>query len=164
MSSNPVIWEPDTARIRGSAMYQFMQQQQCGDYAELHRWSVDDAPAFWSALCEFCGIEFDTPPQTILTRPDNIMDAGWFEGAQLNFAAHLTRHTGADTAIVFCGEDGTRRELSRDDLRSAVASVAAGLHACGVEKGDRVAGFLPNCPEAIIAMLAVASIGAIWSS
>ena len=164
MSSNSVIWEPDTARIRGSAMYQFMQQQQCDDYAALHQWSIDDAPAFWSAICAFCCIEFDRPPKTVLARPDNIMDAGWFEGAELNFAAHLTRHTGAQAAIVFCGEDGTRRELSRDELRSAVASIAAALSACGVEKGDRVAGFLPNCPEAIVAMLATASIGAIWSS
>jgi len=145
-------------------MYQFMQQQQCDDYAELHQWSIDDAPAFWLAICDFCSIEFARPPKTVLARPDNFMDAGWFEGAELNFAAHLTRHTGTQAAIVFCGEDGARQELSRDDLRSAVASIAAALSACGVEKGDRVAGFLPNCPEAIIAMLATASIGAIWSS
>jgi len=101
---------------------------------------------------------------SILARPDNIMDAGWFEGAQLNFATHLLRHTGSEAAIVFCGEDGARRELSRDELRETVARVAASLRACGVAKGDRVAGFLPNCPEAIIAMLATVSIGAIWSS
>ena len=93
-----------------------------------------------------------------------IMDAGWFEGAKLNFAAHILRHTGTEAAIVFCGEDGTRREVSRDALRDTVARVAVSLRASGVEKGDRVAGFLPNCPEAIIAMLATTSIGAIWSS
>jgi acetoacetyl-CoA synthetase len=145
-------------------MYQFMQQQGFDDYAGLHQWSIDDSPAFWVALCDFCDIHFDQPATTILARPDNIMDAGWFEAAKLNFATHMLRHTGSEAAIVFCGEDGARRELSRDDLRETVARVAASLRACGVEKGDRVAGFLPNCPEAIIAMLATVSIGAIWSS
>ncbi len=164
MSSNPVIWEPGTTRIRASAMYQFMQQQGFDNYAALHQWSIDNSPAFWSALCEFCDIQFDQAAKTILARPDNIMDAGWFEGAQLNFATHLLRHTGSKAAIVFCGEDGSRREISRDDLRDMVARVAVSLRASGVQKGDRVAGFLPNCPEAIVAMLATASIGAIWSS
>ena len=164
MSSNPIIWEPDTATIRASAMYQFMRRQNCDDYAGLHQWSIDDSPAFWSAVCDYCDIQFDRPPKTILARPDNIMDAGWFEGSQLNFAAHLLRHTGDQPAIIFCGEDGARTELSRDELRSTVASVAAALRARGVENGDRIAGYLPNCPEAVIAMLATTSIGAIWSS
>lgn len=164
MSSNPVIWEPDASRISASAMYQFMQQQNCINYAELHQWSIDEAPAFWAAICDFCDIHFDRPAATVLARPDNIMDAGWFEGAQLNFAAHLLRHKGSEAAIVFCGEDGARREVSRDELRTSVARVAAALRAGGVEKGDRVAGFLPNCAEAVIAMLATTSIGAIWSS
>jgi len=159
MSKNPVIWEPRIARIRESAMYRFMQQHNHDSYASLHQWSIDEAPAFWSAVCEFCDIRFDRPADRILARPDNIMDAGWFDGAQLNFAAHMLRHNGSESAIVFCGEDGTRRELSRDELRTLVASVAAALRAAGVVKGDRVAAYLPNCPEAIIAMLATASIG-----
>src|SRR5690606_26586221 len=77
---------------------------------------------------------------------------------------HLLRREGEGTAIVFCGEDGRRRSLSFDELRREVARVAAGLRDHGVAKGDRVAGFLPNCPEAIVAMLATSSIGAIWSS
>jgi acetoacetyl-CoA synthetase len=164
MSKNPVIWQPDVARIRESSMYHFMQQHGHESYASLHQWSIDEAPLFWSSVCEFCDIQFDRPADKLLARPDNIMDAGWFEGAQLNFAAHLLRHTGVDAAIVFCGEDGTRQELSRDELRTLVASVAAALRARGIAKGDRVAGYLPNCPEAIIAMLATTSIGAIWSS
>jgi acetoacetyl-CoA synthetase len=164
MSTNPVIWEPDSTRIRASAMYRFMQQQGFDNYAALHQWSIDNSAAFWSALCKFCGIQYDQPAKTILARPDNIMDAGWFEGAKLNFAAHLLRHTGSEAAIVFCGEDGSRREISRDELQKTVARVAESLRASGVEKGDRVAGFLPNCPEAVIAMLATTSIGAVWSS
>ncbi len=164
MSNNPIIWEPDIARIRGSAMYRFMRQQGFGDYKELHQWSIDNPASFWPELCIFCDIEFDQPPTTVVSRPDNIMDAGWFDGARLNFASHMLRHQGSEAAIVFCGEDGARREISRDELRQSVAGIAAALRALGVEKGDRVAGFLPNCPEAIIAMLATASIGAIWSS
>jgi acetoacetyl-CoA synthetase len=164
MSIFPIIWTPDTARIRASAMYRFMQEQGCDDYAALHQWSIDNSESFWTEVCRFCEIKIDQIPETILARPDKIMDAGWFEGATLNFAAHMLRHMGSDAAIVFCGEDGARRELSRDDLRASVASVAAALRTDGIGKGDRVAGILPNCPEAIIAMLATASIGAIWSS
>jgi len=145
-------------------MYRFMQQHSHDNYADLHQWSIDEAPAFWSAVCEFCDIKFDRPADRVLARPDNIMDAGWFDGAQLNFAAHMLRHTGSTAAIVFSGEDGTREELGRDELRTLVAAVAAALRAEGVVQGDRVAAYLPNCPEAIIAMLATASIGAIWSS
>ena len=145
-------------------MYHFMQQQGFDDYAPLHQWSIDKPEEFWSSLAETCGIRFDSDANNVLARPDDIMDAGWFEGATLNFARHMLRHDGDKAAVVFCGEDGTRRELSRDELRIAVSATADAMRVMGVDKGDRVAGFLPNCPEAIIAMLAAASIGAIWSS
>ena len=145
-------------------MRQFMQQRGFDDYAALYRWSIEYAAEFWTALCEFCDIEFDRPATEIVARPDDIMDAGWFSGAQLNFAAHMLRHRGRDAAIVFCSEDGARRALSRDELRDTVARLSAALRAAGVGKGDRVAACLPNCPEAVVAMLATASIGAIWSS
>ena len=145
-------------------MYQFMRQQGFDSYDSLHAWSVDELPAFWVAVADFCGIHFDRAPESILSRSDNIMDAGWFAGTHLNFASHLLRHRGSEAAIVFRGEDGTRCEISRDDLIEVVAQLASSLRAIGVEKGDRVAGYLPNCPEAVIAMLAAASIGAIWSS
>ncbi len=164
MSRNPIIWEPDATRVRESAMHRLMRDQGFDNYAELHQWSIDDSPAFWTEVCRICDIRFDRQADTILPRPDNIMDAGWFSGARLNFATHLLRHSGDAAALIFCGEVGARREISRDELRTAVAGVAAGLKSGGVKKGDRVAGFLPNCPEAVIAMLATASIGAIWSS
>ncbi len=145
-------------------MYRFMKERGFDDYADLHAWSVEEPELFWLSVCDLCEIEFDVPPETVLSRRDDIMHAGWFEGATLNFARHLLRHRGDTEAIVFRGEDGSRRSLSRDELRNAVAGVAAALRASGVAKGDRVAGFLPNCPEAVIAMLATASIGAIWSS
>ncbi len=164
MSENPILWHPDEASIKATAMSRFMREQGFDNYGDLHRWSIDDSPAFWQALVEFCDVRFDRAPDRVLGRPDNIMDAGWFEGAELNYAAHLLRHEGERAALVFCGENGARRELSFDALRAAVAAVAGSLRAAGVTRGDRVGGFLPNCPEAIIAMLATTSIGATWSS
>ena len=145
-------------------MHRFMQHTGHKDYDALYEWSIGEAPAFWESLCEFCDVRFDREPETTLARPNNIMDAGWFAGSQLNYAAHLLRYDGDKAAIAFFAEDGTRRELSRDELREQVAEIAAGLRAAGVSTGDRVGGFLPNCPEAVIAMLATTSLGAIWSS
>ena len=164
MTPNPIIWQPSPERIGETAMWRFMQAAGCESYDELYAWSIDNSAAFWESLCAFCGVEFDEQPTTILARPDNIMNAGWFEGSRLNYAQHLLRRGGDEAAVVFFGEDGSRRELSRDALRGQVAAVAAGLRAAGVTKGDRVGAFLPNCPEAIVAMLATTSLGAIWSS
>jgi acetoacetyl-CoA synthetase len=163
-SRNPIVWKPAEERVKASAMHEFMQRTGHPDYDTLYRWSIDASPEFWEALCDFCDVSFDSRATRTLLRPDNIMDAGWFDGAELNFAAHLLRHRGDAPAIIFCGEDGSRRELCRDELRSQVAAVAAGLRRMGVGKGDRVGAFLPNCPEAVIAMLAATSLGAIWSS
>ena len=145
-------------------MHRFMMTTGHDRYDSLYQWSIDESPAFWEALCAFCGVEFETPPAEILARPHNIMDAGWFGGSRLSYAAQLLRHGGDRPAIIFCGEDGARREMSFDELRAEVAAAAAGLRQLGVVKGDRVAGFVPNCPEAVIAMLATTSIGAIRSS
>ncbi len=164
MTDNPIIWSPDARRREASAMFRFMQRQGFGDYDALYQWSIRDPAAFWEALCDFCELHFDVPADRTLARPDDIMDAGWFEGARLNYASHLLRHTGAQPAVVFYGEDGSRRALSFDALREQVAGVAEGLRRAGVREGDRVGGYLPNCPEAIVAMLAAASIGAVWSS
>ena len=164
MSENPIIWQPDEDRVRATAMFRFMREQGFENYDELFAWSIADLPAFWTAVCGFCDVRFDAPAKQVLARPDNIMNAGWFEGSKLNFAKHLLRHEGDKAAIIFCGENDSRREVSRNDLRAAVAAFAQGLRDAGVVKGDRVAGYLPNCPEAMIAMLATTSIGAVWSS
>ena len=164
MPENPVMWNPGSERTRATNMYEFMRQQGHDNYDALYAWSVNESPAFWTAVCDYCDVAFDTAPTTRLARPANIMDAGWFEGSRLNYAEHLLRYTGEKAALVFFGENGARRELSRDQLRDDVAAVAAGLRAAGIGEGDRVAGFLPNCPEAIVAALATASVGAIWSS
>ena len=164
MSGNPILWTPDQDRIEGSAMFRFMTEQGHQNYDDLYQWSVDDVEAFWLALCEFCNIEFTKTADTVLDQPGDMTTATWFAGSELSFPAHLLRHSGDRAAIIFHGEDGARRELSFDELRDQVGAVAAGLRSAGVTAGDRVAGFLPNCPEAIIAMLAATSVGAIWSS
>ena len=164
MSSNPIIWSPSLERMQSSAMFDFMRQSGFEDYDSLYRWSVEELEDFWQSVAAYCDIQFDRQADTILTSPNNIMGAGWFVGAELNYAANLLLHDGEQVALVFTGEDGSRRELSRRQLRQEVAAVAAGLRSAGVVKGDRVAGYLPNCPEAIIGMLAAVSIGAVWSS
>ena len=164
MSGNPVLWTPNQDRIEKSAMFRFMTEQGHQSYDGLYQWSVNEAAAFWQALCDFCNIEFTKTADNVLQQPGDMTTATWFAGSELSFPAHLLRHDGDHTAIIFRGEDGARRELGFADLRDQVGAVAAGLRSAGVTKGDRVAGFLPNCPEAIIAMLATTSLGAIWSS
>jgi acetoacetyl-CoA synthetase len=164
MKQHQILWSASEERRRESAMFRFMQLHGFDQYDDLYQWSINESAAFWESLCDFCDIEFEKPATRTLSRPDDIMDPGWFAGSELNYASHLLRHSGDRAALVFCGEDGSRYELSFDALREAVAAAAAGLREAGVEKGDRVAGYLPNCPEAIIAMLATTSIGGIWSS
>ena len=164
MARNPIVWQPDATRAQRTAMHEFMRQVGCDDYDALYDWSVTAPAAFWERLVDYCDIRFERPADKTLANPDNIMAAGWFHGAKLNYAAHLLRYHGEQAALVFYGENGARREISRDQLRREVAAVAAGLRSAGVVPGDRVGAYLPNCPEAVIAMLATTSIGAIWSS
>ena len=164
MQENPIVWQPGEERQRASMMHGFMVQAGFNNYDDLYRWSIDDPAAFWESLCDFCDVQFAAQPTGTLADPDDILHARWFSGGTISYAAHQLRHHGNRAALIFCGEDGTRRELSFDQLRQAVADMAEGLKQAGVTKGDRVAGFVPNCPESIISMLAASSIGAIWSS
>ncbi len=164
MTENPIIWRPDTERLKKTAMYRFMEKRSCDSYDDLYQWSIDQPVEFWQALCDFCDVRFSKPADEVLVKPGDMTTAKWFSGSELNFAEHLLRHSGDRAAIVFCGENGARSELSFEELRQAVAGIAQALRSAGVVKGDRVAGFLPNCPEAVIAMLATTGIGAIWSS
>ncbi|MGI9262671.1 MAG: acetoacetate--CoA ligase [Woeseiaceae bacterium] len=164
MAENPVLWRPSKKRARNSSMYRFMRKQDIEGFDQLYEWSIEHPTEFWEALCEFAEVSFAGEATTVLDQPGDMTTAKWFDDARLSFPAHVLRHSGDRVAIIFRGENGVRRELSFDALRAAVARTTAGLVNAGVVKGDRVAGFLPNCPEAIIAMLAAASIGAIWSS
>ncbi|HEU5304980.1 MAG TPA: AMP-binding protein, partial [Gemmatimonadales bacterium] len=145
------------------------------DFSSLYQWSVDHPEAFWPEVWRFCGVIADERPggdawdKAIvgldrMAPPDAELGPRWFPGARLNFAENLLRYADDHPAIVFWNERGRQRELSYARLGNEVARVAAALTSEGILPGDRVAGFLPNLPEAVIAMLATASLGAIWSS
>jgi len=133
------------------------------DYDSLYAFSVRDPATFWAALWEEADIHASTPPRATL-EGDSMEDRRFFPGARLNYAEHMLRRRGGETALVAVDEGGRRVEVSRDELRRRVARVQAFLRNAGVVEGDRVAGFLPNREEAIIAMLATTALGAIWSS
>jgi acetoacetyl-CoA synthetase len=149
-------------------MQEFLEQNRnklrSADYPGLFQWSVDEPAAFWAATWEYLGIRSTQDFTRVLDDPGRIPGAQWFEGAMLNYADNLLRPEYKGIAIVSYTETGRRVELSWDELRAQVANVAATLRSLGVAKNDRVAALLPNCPETIVAMLATASIGAIWSS
>jgi acetoacetyl-CoA synthetase len=135
------------------------------DYGDLYRWSIDEPAQFWAELARFADVRatFVKDGPAIENR-GAMPGARFFPGARLNFAENLLRYRDAQPALVFRNERGTRRELCYRQLYAEVARIAAGLKAAGVGPGDRVAAFVPNLPEAAIAMLATASLGAIWSS
>ncbi|MFL6651570.1 MAG: acetoacetate--CoA ligase, partial [Sulfurifustaceae bacterium] len=168
MNDQP-LWRPSPARVAGANLTAFMAQVNARfgnirDFWELHRWSVEQPEAFWSAAWDFCEIIAAERGKQVLVDGDRMPGARWFPEARLNFAENLLRFRGAEDALVFWGEDKIKRRLSRDELYHEVARLAAALRAAGVQPGDRVAAYLPNMPEAIIALLATASIGAIFSS
>ena len=162
------IWKPSPRRVADSNMQRFLQAQahllEKPEYDALYRWSLDRNAEFWAAYWEFSGIRATTPYRSVLTDPDRMPGARWFEGARLNYADNLLRPEHRGTALVFHSERGDRIEMSREELRRDVAALARALRSMGVGEGDRVAGLLPNRPEAVAAMLACASLGAVWSS
>jgi acetoacetyl-CoA synthetase len=164
MTDNPVIWSPGKDRLQNSAMFRFMTEQGFDSYEDLYQWSITNLADYWEAQCRFSDVKFSKPALSTFEQPGDMTTAKWFSGAELSFPEHLLRYSGSRAAIIFRGENGDRSEISFDELKDQVAAAAAGLRSAGVVKGDRVAAFLPNCPEAIIAMLGATSIGAIWSS
>jgi acetoacetyl-CoA synthetase len=165
---NEPIWRPAPQRCAASNLQRFIDVQRArlprADYAALYDWSVTEPAEFWEAVWQFCGIRAMAPHGTVVRNADRMPGASWFDGATLSFADNLLPPDAQGTAIVFANERGDRGELSWAELRRQVASVAAELRALGVGRGDRVAGYLANRPEAVVAMLATASVGAVWSS
>jgi acetoacetyl-CoA synthetase len=163
------IWRPTAeaiARANLTRFHAFAAQHGAprGDYSTLWQWSVDEPAAFWSALFDITGVIGDRGTEPVLQQADRMPGAQWFAGTRLNFAENLLRGSGGHPAVIAWDERGAQASLSWDELRREVARVAAGLRESGVERGDRVAGFLPNVPAAVVAMLATASLGATWSS
>jgi acetoacetyl-CoA synthetase len=179
----PPLWEPSSEQIERASLTRFMAEVRARGgsasdvrrYGALYHWSVERPEDFWSAVWRHCGIvaesrESGDPWDSVLVGrdrmapPDPQLGPRWFTGARLNFAENLIRFRDQHPAIVFWNEQGRQQRLSYAELANEVARVAAALRAEGVTVGDRVAGFMPNIPETVIAMLATTSIGAIWSS
>ena len=165
-----MLWKPSDERAAATNLTRFNRAAESGSgsklpgYAELWRWSIDHPAEFWRLVWSFCGVIGDGPGDVALERPGQMPGARFFPHARLNFAENLLRRADASDALVFWGEDKVRRRISWAALHAAVSQLQQALAAEGVKPGDRVAAILPNTPEAIIAMLAAASIGAIWSS
>jgi acetoacetyl-CoA synthetase len=163
------IWSPSAERIHHSNMSAFMRyaeqvlKKPITSYRELYEWSVTDIEEFWKSIWITSGIIHSKKYNRILSER-KMLGAKWFEGAELNFAENLLKFRDQHTAIISARENKPTIKLSYSELYSCVASCAASLRKLGVKKGDRVAGFISNIPEAVIGMLAATSIGAIWSS
>src|SRR5829696_2020575 len=158
------LWEPPEALVEGALMTEYMRWLEKGfeSYEELHRFSVEDLEGFWASIWEFFGIEggYDR-----VLGDRSMPGAKWFPGAQVNYAEHAFRGKPDDrVAIVHAGELREQAEVTWGELRAQAARIAGGLRALGVERGDRVAAYMPNIPETVAAFLATASIGAVWSS
>lgn len=167
--ANP-MWSPSAERIEKANLTAFLRvvrqrwQPDLEDYAALYRWSIEKPDLFWQAVWEFCGVIASRPWDEVVVDFDLFPGTRWFPGARLNFAENLLRFRDDRRALVFWNETGFQRSLTYAELYDQVARLAASLKALGVKAGDRIAGLVPNVPEAAIAMLASASLGAIWSS
>ena len=165
-----IMWKPSVEQIERSQMFEFKEfintrhGLNLDSYTDLHDWSVDNIHEFWAFAWEFFDIIHTQPYTQVVDDVSKMPGAKWFTGVRLNFAENLLRRRDDKTALIFKGESQPVRKLTYAELYSEVAKTAAALRTAGVEKGDRVAGFVPNMPESIIAMLATTSIGAIWSS
>jgi len=169
MSERP-LWQPSAERIQTANLTRFMGQVaadwgvRTSDYDALYDWSVKEPEKFWQSLWDFAGVKAETRGSRVLIDRDRMPGAQFFPDARLNFAENMLRRSGAGDALVFWGEDKVRRRMSWDELRDGVARFAQALRKLGVGPGDRVAAYMPNMPETIVASLATAAIGAVWSS
>ena len=165
-----MLWQPSPERVADANLTGFaaLVRERHGlnatDYATLHRWSIENRAEFWSTVWEHGEVIGDRGDGPVLVDGDRMPGAKWFPGARLNFAENLLRRRDDAPAILFRGEDRVRYALGFRQLHDAVSVVAQALRSAGVVAGDRVAGYMPNMPETVVAMLATTSIGAIWSS
>ncbi len=164
-----LLWQPSVQSIEQSTMRKFMRyaqhhsQQQFAEYDDLYRWSIDQREQFWSLLWGFCDVIGERGERT-LQHPDDIEKSIWFADSKVNFAENLLRNRSDDSAIIFQAEDQRQQQISFRELYRQVAALSHWLRAQGVQSGDRVAAYLPNIPQTVVAMLATSSLGAVWTS
>ncbi|HEY1773876.1 MAG TPA: acetoacetate--CoA ligase [Gammaproteobacteria bacterium] len=164
------LWTPSPERIRQANMTHFLDHIRAEVAPDvttqqaLYRWSIEHPQKFWPQVWAFCGIKASKHWDKVLEHGERMPGAAWFTGSRLNFAENLLRHRDDRLALVFRGEKGERAALTYRELYTQVAGCADALRRSGVKTGDRVAGFMPNRHETVIAMLAATSLGAVWSS
>jgi acetoacetyl-CoA synthetase len=165
-----VLWEPDEAFVQRTRLRAYsdwlasLHGVGVATYDELWEWSTGDIEAFWSSIAEYFGVLFHDPPQAVLDRHE-MPGARWFAGATLSYPEHIFRDRDDDAvAIRHVSELRALDAMTWAQLRTLTARIQAGLRACGVGRGDRVAAYMPNIPETVAAFLATAGLGAVWSS
>jgi len=168
--SQQLLWAPSPERVAATQLTAFMDSlvttddfDAGGDYFALHRWSLKQPAAFWRAVWRFTEVQ-GTPGDTVCDDPQRLPGCNWFPDATLNYAKNLLRFRDEREALVEIDETELRRAVTYRELAEQVGQIASWMAEAGIEPGDRVAGFMPNCIEAVVAMLATASLGAVWSS
>jgi len=164
------LWQPSQTRIEQTNLWRFIQtvnashQLNITDYHELHQWSIDHSDLFWDQIWQQSQVQSSHKGSVIVEHPNQMPGAKWYPQAKLNFAANLLKFRDDSSALVFCGENGAREEISYAHLYQRVAALVGGLKQYDIQPGERIAGFMPNVIDTIVAMLATASLGAVWSS
>jgi len=168
--SNNLMWKPSEERIRDANITHFIElaEKKAGktlsDYNHLYQWSIKNIDDFWELIWEYGKVIYSRGYDKVVDRLDIMPGSKWFEGSRLNFAENLLRYRDEHTALIFIGERQEERRMTYRELYREVARLSRSLKESGLKKGDRVAGYLPNMPETVVAMLAATSLGAIWSS
>ena len=165
-----LLWQPSPERLKRARLTAYMawlkkhRSLEFADYNALWQWSIDEVEAFWASIWEYYAIKASAPYKQVL-KERKMPRTVWFEGARLNYAEHALRHAVDERpAIIFESELRPYTEITWGELKGQVAALANGLKGMGVEEGDRVVAYMPNIPQTVVALLAVTSIGAIWSS
>jgi acetoacetyl-CoA synthetase len=168
-SGGTLLWTPSAEALERATLSRYLRWLEAerglrfDDYHALWAWSVDDIEAFWASICDFFDVQSTRPYERVLAS-HAMPGAEWFPGVELNYAGHIFRAKQDDQiALIAASELRPEQTLRWGELRDLTAGIVAGLRELGVERGDRVAGYLPNIPETVAAFLACASIGAVWS-
>jgi len=165
-----LLWRPSEERMKNTNMWDFMQYvnkrhgKDFANYHDLYQWSIDESPVFWATLWDYGQVIHSRPYDQVVDDTTKMPGARWFEGARLNFAENLLRYRGGRIALSFKGEGRPTVSITYAELFEQVARLAKSLRDMGIKAGDRVAGFMPNMIETVVAMLAATSVGAVWSS